>query len=68
MVATYGGGTGLAMQRACLEMLGCYGAGKARKFAEIVAATVLCGELSLGSAIVAEEWVEAHDLDERNRP
>ena len=33
-----------------------------RKFAEIVAATVLCGELSLGSAIVAEEWVNAHDL------
>jgi hydroxymethylglutaryl-CoA reductase len=32
------------------------------------AATVLCGELSLGSAIVAEEWVEAHDLLGRNRP
>jgi hydroxymethylglutaryl-CoA reductase (NADPH) len=35
---------------------------------EIVAATVLCGELSLGSAIVAEQWVEAHDLHGRNRP
>jgi hypothetical protein len=43
------------------------GAGKVRKFAEIIAATVLCGELSLGSAIVAEEWVEAHDLYGRNR-
>jgi hypothetical protein len=30
-------------------------------------ATVLCGELSLGSAIVAEEWVEAHDILGRNR-
>jgi hydroxymethylglutaryl-CoA reductase (NADPH) len=68
IVATYGGGTGLATQRECLEMLGCYGAGKVHKFAEIVAATVLCGELSLGSAIVAEEWVEAHDLYGRNRP
>ena len=68
IVATYGGGTGLATQRECLELLGCYGAGKVRKFAEIVAATVLCGELSLGSAIVAEEWVEAHDLYGRNRP
>src|SRR3954452_13043324 len=68
IVATYGGGTGLATQRECLEMLGCYGKGKVRKFAEIVAATVLCGELSLGSAIVAEEWVEAHDLYGRNRP
>ena len=68
IVATYGGGTGLATQRECLEMLDCYGSGKVNKFAEIVAATVLCGELSLGSAIVAEEWVEAHDLYGRNRP
>jgi hydroxymethylglutaryl-CoA reductase (NADPH) len=68
IVGTYGGGTGLATQRECLELLGCYGKGKVRKFAEIVAAAVLCGELSLGSAIVAEEWVEAHDLFGRNRP
>ena len=68
IVATYGGGTGLATQRECLELLGCYGKGGVMKFAEIVAATVLCGELSLGSAIVAEEWVRAHDLFGRNRP
>jgi hydroxymethylglutaryl-CoA reductase (NADPH) len=68
IVATYGGGTGLATQRECLELMGCYGKGKVRKFAEIIAATVLCGELSLGSAIVAEEWVKAHDLFGRNRP
>src|SRR3954447_260004 len=68
IVGTYGGGTGLATQRECLELLGCYGKDKVRKFAEIVAATVLCGELSLGSAIVAEEWVNAHDLHGRNRP
>ena len=68
IVATYGGGTGLPTQRECLEVLGCYGKDKVNKFAEIVAATVLCGEISLGSAIVAEEWVEAHDLLGRNRP
>jgi hydroxymethylglutaryl-CoA reductase (NADPH) len=68
IVATYGGGTGLATQRECLELLGSYGKGKVRRLAEIVAATVLCGELSLGSAIVAEEWVAAHDLYGRNRP
>jgi hydroxymethylglutaryl-CoA reductase (NADPH) len=68
IVATYGGGTGLPTQRECLEMLGCYGTGKVRKLAEIVAATVLCGELSLGSAVVAEEWVDAHDQLGRNRP
>jgi hydroxymethylglutaryl-CoA reductase (NADPH) len=68
IVGTYGGGTGLPTQRECLELLGCYGDGGVRKFTEIVAATVLCGELSLGSAIVAEEWVDAHDLYGRNRP
>jgi hydroxymethylglutaryl-CoA reductase (NADPH) len=67
IVATYGGGTALATQRECLEILDCYGPGQVLKFAEIVAATVLCGELSLGSAIVAEEWVDAHDLLGRNR-
>jgi len=68
IVATYGGGTGLPTQRECLALLGCYGEGKVRKFAEIVAATVLCGEISLGAAVVAEEWVDAHDLLGRNRP
>jgi hydroxymethylglutaryl-CoA reductase (NADPH) len=68
IVASYGGGTGLPTQRECLELLGCYGAGKVNKLAEIVAATVLCGEMSLGAAIVAEDWVQAHDLLGRNRP
>lgn len=68
IVATYGGGTGLPTQRECLQMLGCYGEGKVRKLAEIVGATVLCGELSLGAAVVTEEWVEAHDRLGRNRP
>jgi hydroxymethylglutaryl-CoA reductase (NADPH) len=67
IVATYGGGTGLPTQRECLELLGCYGNGRVRKFAEIVAATAICGELSLGSAIVTEEWVDAHERLGRNR-
>ncbi|HYU40268.1 MAG TPA: hydroxymethylglutaryl-CoA reductase [Acidimicrobiia bacterium] len=68
IVATYGGGTGLATQRECLEMLGCYGAGKVRKFAEICAAVVLAGETSLTSAILAGDWVTSHDQLGRNRP
>ena len=68
IVATYGGGTGLPTQRECLELLGCYGPGRVRKFAEIVAATVLCGEISLGAAVVADEWVPAHERLGRNRP
>lgn len=68
IVASYGGGTGLATQRECLESMDCYGAGKARKLAEIIAATVLCGEISLGAAVVSEEWVSSHDELGRNRP
>ncbi len=68
IVVTYGGGTGLATQRECLELLGCYGIGKVLKLAEIIAATVLCGELSLGWAILTEQWVTAHDRLGRNRP
>jgi hydroxymethylglutaryl-CoA reductase (NADPH) len=67
IVATYGGGTGLATQRECLEILGCYGANKVRKFAEIVAATVVCGEISLAGAVMAGEWVSSHDRYGRNR-
>jgi len=67
IVATYGGGTGLPTQRECLELLGCYGRDRVKKFAEIVAATVLCGELSLGTAVIADEWVSSHERLGRNR-
>jgi len=68
IVATYGGGTGLATQRECLEVLGCYGRGKVEKFAEICAAVVLAGEISLVSAILHGDWVSAHEKLGRNRP
>ena len=68
IVATYGGGTGLPTQRECLEMLGCYGKGKVEKFAEIVAATVLAGDISLACAVIAGHWVSSHDKMGRNRP
>jgi len=67
IVATYGGGTGLATQRECLELLGCYGAGKVHKLAEIVAGVVLAGELSLGAAISSSDWVSSHERYGRNR-
>jgi hydroxymethylglutaryl-CoA reductase (NADPH) len=67
IVATYGGGTHLGTQRECLELLGCWGPGRVNKFAEIVAATVLAGELSLAAAISSLEWVSAHEHLGRNR-
>ena len=67
-VATVGGGTALGTARECLEMLGCFGAGKAPKLAEIAAAMVLGGELSMAGAIASGEFVAAHESYGRNRP
>jgi hydroxymethylglutaryl-CoA reductase (NADPH) len=68
VVATCGGGTGLPTQKECLEVLGCFGPDRVNKLAEIVGATVLCGELSLTAAIVSDQWVSAHDRYGRNPP
>jgi hydroxymethylglutaryl-CoA reductase (NADPH) len=67
IVGTVGGGTGLATQRECLDVLGCVGPGKAHKLAEICAAVVLAGEISLGSAVIAGDWVSSHERLGRNR-
>lgn len=73
IVATYGGGTSLPTQRECLEIMDCYGKGKALKLAEIAAALVVAGELSLAAATRVDketrgnEWVEAHERLGRNR-
>ena len=68
IVATVGGGTGLATQRECLAMLGCVGAGKADKLAEICAAVALAGDISLSCAVLAGDWVSSHERYGRNRP
>lgn len=67
-VATVGGGTSLGTSRECLEMLGCAGSGHALKLAEIAAATVLAGELSMGAAIAAGGFSAGHERYGRNRP
>ena len=67
IVGTYGGGTGLATQRECLELLGCYGQGKVRRLAEIIGGVVLAGEISLGAAISSSDWVSSHEQYGRNR-
>src|SRR5262249_35008980 len=67
-VATVGGGTGLGTSRECLTILGCVGAGHARKLAESVGATLLPGELSMAAAIGTGEFVSAHEAYGRNRP
>nr|GMC48807.1 3-hydroxy-3-methylglutaryl-coenzyme A reductase 2 [Ipomoea batatas]GMD56409.1 3-hydroxy-3-methylglutaryl-coenzyme A reductase 2 [Ipomoea batatas] len=65
-VGTVGGGTQLASQAACLNLLGVKGANRdapgsnARLLATVVAGAVLAGELSLMSAIAAGQLVNSH--------
>jgi 3-hydroxy-3-methylglutaryl-coenzyme A reductase (EC 1.1.1.34) len=66
-VGTVGGGTGLPTQREFLQMLGVYGSGNppgtnALKFAEIVAAAVLAGEVNLVLALTRDELARAHEM------
>jgi len=67
-VATVGGGTGLGTSRECLQMLGVVGQQGAPRLAEIAAAVVLAGEISMAAAIASGEFVRAHEEYGRNRP
>ncbi|HDM92064.1 MAG TPA: hydroxymethylglutaryl-CoA reductase (NADPH) [Candidatus Korarchaeota archaeon] len=64
-VGTVGGGTRLPYARAALSALGCAGGGdppgvNARKFAEILAATALSGELSLLASLAEGSLARSH--------
>ena len=64
-VGTVGGGTTLGTQKDCLKLLGVQGPGEpagsnSKKFAEIVAAGVLAGEISLIAAQAAGHLARAH--------
>lgn len=64
-VGTVGGGTSIGTQRDCLNLLGVAGAGESpgdnsKKLAEIVAAAVLAGEISLIGAQAAGHLARAH--------
>ncbi|QXJ33212.1 hydroxymethylglutaryl-CoA reductase (NADPH) [Saccharolobus shibatae] len=64
-VGTIGGGTRLPTQKEALSIMGVYGSGNppgsnAKKFAEIVASTVLSGELNLLAALANRELGKAH--------
>ena len=64
-VGTVGGGTGIGTQRDCLNLLGVLGSGEkpgenSKKLAEIVAVSVMAGELSLIGAQAAGHLARAH--------
>lgn len=60
MVGTVGGGTGLPTQKACLELMGLAGSGKARALAEVCAGLLLAGELSIIAALSVGHFSRAH--------
>ncbi|KAJ7993745.1 hypothetical protein DPEC_G00257870 [Dallia pectoralis] len=72
-LGTVGGGTILAPQQACLQMLGVQGASQefpgenARQLARVVCATVLAGELSLMAALAAGHLVKSHMTHNRSK-
>src|SRR5215218_392423 len=62
-VATVGGGTTLPYARSWLELIGCAGAGKVYRFAQIVAAATLALEISASAAMAtagSENFFRAH--------
>ncbi len=67
MVGTVGGGTGLPSQKACLDILGLAGAGKAQALAEVCAGLCLAGELSLMGAMCSGDFSRAHRLLARGK-
>lgn len=60
LVGTVGGGTHLATQNECLSLLGCNGPGQAKKFSEILAATVLAGEVAICAKVANGTFADAH--------
>lgn len=71
-IGTVGGGTHLATQAEALSILGVFGVGSSaglnsKKFAEIISASVLAGELNLLCALSARELGKAHTDLGRNK-
>jgi hydroxymethylglutaryl-CoA reductase (NADPH) len=67
MVGSVGGGTALPSQKACLDILGVAGPGKAAAFAELCAALCLAGELSIAGALCGGSFCRAHRVLGRTR-
>lgn len=68
IVGTVGGGTQLPRQRDYLEVMGCAGAEKSRRFAEMIGGFCLALDLSTLSAIASGQFAKAHERLGRNRP
>jgi len=68
MVGTVGGGTALPGAKACLDILGLAGPGNSSGLAEVCAAIVLAGELSIIGAFCSGDFALAHRSLSRGEP
>jgi hydroxymethylglutaryl-CoA reductase (NADPH) len=68
VVGSVGGGTSLAQQKECLELIGCAGPGCSHKLAEVIAGFCLALDLSTLAAIASDQFARAHEKLGRNRP
>jgi hydroxymethylglutaryl-CoA reductase (NADPH) len=62
-VGTVGGGTSLPHAQAYLQLMDCLGPGKVYRFAQIIAATALCLELSAAASMAttgSQNFLQAH--------
>jgi hydroxymethylglutaryl-CoA reductase (NADPH) len=62
-VGTVGGGTSLPHAQAYLQLIDCVGPGKVYRFAQIIAATALCLELSAAASMASagsQNFLQAH--------
>ncbi|MBN1586806.1 MAG: 3-hydroxy-3-methylglutaryl-CoA reductase [Candidatus Omnitrophica bacterium] len=67
VVGTVGGGTILPSQKCCLELMDCFGANRAVKFAEIIAASLLAGEIALCGAMASGSFALPHQDGRKRR-
>ncbi|KAJ3073479.1 hypothetical protein HK102_005989 [Quaeritorhiza haematococci] len=68
VIGTVGGGTSLATQRECLEIMGCYGRGKVKRLGEIIAGFCLALDISTSAAVCTHVFARSHERLGRNRP
>jgi hydroxymethylglutaryl-CoA reductase (NADPH) len=68
VIGTVGGGTHLLKQAEALKLMGCFGAGKVERFAQLIAGFTLGLEISTFGAIVSGEFAKAHEKLGRNKP
>ncbi|KAL5476235.1 hypothetical protein EMCRGX_G026155 [Ephydatia muelleri] len=68
ILGTVGGGTGLATQKECLQLMGCYGTGGVGRLAEIIVGFALGLELSTLASVCSGQFASAHEKLGRKHP